>query len=85
MRSKGGDPRAPRATIHALKEGDPRAPREAIHTVLHAFQGRTRLILSVDQSQHILVVLRRLQRCKSAGVQGDSVNSLRKVFLRGVC
>ena len=25
MRSKGGDPRAPRATIHALKEGDPHA------------------------------------------------------------
>ena len=40
MRSKGGDPRSPRATIHALKEGYPRAPREAIHTVLHALQGR---------------------------------------------
>jgi hypothetical protein len=40
MRSKGGGPRAPRATIHAIKEGDPRAPREAIHTVLHALQGR---------------------------------------------
>jgi hypothetical protein len=40
MRSKGGDPRAPRATIHLLKEGDPRGPRETIHTVLHAIQGR---------------------------------------------
>ena len=40
MRSKGGDPRDPRATIHSLKEGDPRGPRETIHTVLHAIQGR---------------------------------------------
>jgi hypothetical protein len=40
MRSKGGDPLAPRATIHALKEGDPHDPREAIHAVLHTIQGR---------------------------------------------
>jgi hypothetical protein len=40
MRSKGGDPRAPRETIHTLKEGDPHTPREEIHTVLHAIQGR---------------------------------------------
>jgi len=40
MRSKGGDPHAPRATIHSIKEGDPHDPREAIHGVLHTIQGR---------------------------------------------